>query len=101
MKLSATILILVGLSLPCSDMTLGELVDVFEAQEFSLGDVVVEYEWCTQRRLTPEDGRGADHLSPVSREVCSFATARSFSDLQSYSCKMDLCTEAATWFRRR
>jgi hypothetical protein len=86
MRLSAAILVLVGLSLPCQALTVKELADIFEAQETAIVDVVVEYEWYNEKPLMPRAGT----LTPVSREACVFATARPFSDQQSYSSKVDL-----------
>jgi len=98
MKLLAVILVVSVSALPCSALTLGELADVFDAMESSIRDVVVEFEWSNQKQLTEEDVRGTGQAFPVSKEICSFATARPFSELQSYSQKVDLSTERGETF---
>lgn len=89
MKPVGIVLIIGMLSLPCPALTLSELADAFQAMESSIQDVTVVYEWHNQEQLTPVPGT----LVPVTKEVCSFTTARPFADRQLYSVKVDLAAE--------
>jgi hypothetical protein len=93
MRLRAMAVLVSILSPLCHAITLSELADIFDAMESSIEDVAVEYEWYNQEQLTTEDVRGTGLAFPVSREVCSFTTARPFDKLQLYSFKVDFSTE--------
>jgi hypothetical protein len=98
MKLPGIVLIISVLSLPCKAITLQELADVFEGMESSIVDVAVEYEWFDDRQETKEDVRGSGKLFRVGKDVCSFATARPFTELQLYSWKGELGAEQGETF---
>lgn len=98
MKLPGIVLIISVLSLPCKAITLRELADVFEGMESSIVDVTVEYEWSDDRPMTTEDVRGTSDAFRVGKDVCSFTTARPFTELQLYSWKGVISTAQGETF---
>jgi len=90
MRRSAIILVASLLVLPCHALTLDELADIFDKMESAVTDISIEYEWYNQKELTEEDVNNTGFLYAVSREACTFTTAKPFNQLQAFTQKVDL-----------